>query len=452
MAGMKLDLSAETVEFYKIPSRDSDAGRYVKYAANYGIPAAPKEAFRIFCGNWNRDLDKLSSSLGGGTGGLGEGERHTYNAVSSLSKTYPPGSFEKGRFGDVLFQNPAWLRQAACFPTRRPSGGTLEAPELYGGNLKMPDKLSDAIKWSSLQAKERQEAELEALRKSLAAKAELKGMDAAAWQSQEQAEARPAGPQAEADLGHAPGPEAAPPRAQSEVRSAPKAAAKVKEKAGRSIADKDGELRIAKEERAPQPQAATPPAGPFQAKGKPGDQRRLPQEQDAAGMAEPEPAPQAAPAQAAPRGYAFTPVVSGADLRRYFYAEPIGGTPEFAAIRNSGAPIIINIYNNSRRSVFRMAADALKALPQVFASSAVTFYKGVTEAAAGRAADKQAMIPQIGYSRSVASALSEIIDRRVDMRMDAIQKAIGGAILGERAQDSLAAQASAQRGAGGMGR
>ena len=507
MAQMKLDLDAATVEFYKIPSHPEAAGRYALYASNYGIPAAPKEAFRIFCGNWNRDLGRLSGSLSSGAK-LGEGEKHTYETVSGLSKAYPPGSFEKGRFGDVLFQNPAWIRKATAFPMSRPSDGTLNSPELFGGNLKMPDKLSDAIKWSSAQAKAGQEAELDELKESLAPKADLNGMGAAAWQGQEQAEARAAGPQEEADLGNArnPGQDDAGMEAAEEEAAEEKAAeedledarfpeeegaglsaaqpadsqdhgpkpqheaaapspakpkAAVAEKERPSFVDEDGELNVAGNEavKAPQAQAGSTLANPPAAAKKPNDPKLLLENRGAREASEgiPAQAPGRQPArgegpQGGPAGgYAFTPFVSGADLRQYFYAEPMGGTPEFAAIRNSGAPIIINIYNNSRRSVFRMAADALKALPQVFASSAVTFYKGMSEAVNGRPADKMQIMPQIGYPKQVAYALTEIIDRRVDMRMDAISKAISGAILGERAQDSLAAQ-QPQQGLGGLGR
>lgn len=108
----------------------------------------------------------------------------------------------------------------------------------------------------------------------------------------------------------------------------------------------------------------------------------------------------------------FTPKRNNADLRNYFYVEAKAGTAEFEAIKNSGAQLIVNIYNMSRRYVFGMSVDAIKALPRVFASSAVTFYRSFTDAMNGHSADKHELIEKIGFSRQISNTLNEIIDEQ----------------------------------------
>lgn len=108
----------------------------------------------------------------------------------------------------------------------------------------------------------------------------------------------------------------------------------------------------------------------------------------------------------------FTPKRKNADLRNYFYIEAKAGTAEFEAIKNSGAQLIPNIYNMSRRYVFGMSADAIKALPALFASSAVTFYRSFTDAMNGHSADKHELIEKIGFSRQISNTLNEIIDEQ----------------------------------------
>lgn len=110
-------------------------------------------------------------------------------------------------------------------------------------------------------------------------------------------------------------------------------------------------------------------------------------------------------------GGIFTPK-RNADLRNYFYVEAKAGTAEFETIKNSGAQLIVNIYNMSRRCVFGMSADAIKALPALFASSTVTFYRNVIDAMNGHSADKHELIEKIGFSRQISNTLNEIIDEQ----------------------------------------
>lgn len=451
---MKIDLKRELVEIYKIPNKDEDLKRYKALGESKGVTNVPEVSYKVFSTNWNKDLNDLSSTFDLKNVDFTPKQKNTAQMVLNMAEAFPAGSFKPGEFGDKLFSDPKWLHQIAYFPNHRPSDGSLSAPDLYQGTV-------DLSKINYVGP----ENDFSFYVKALEKKAEEARLNTPEWKGSYKFEGKPftdfrsesvtphpaEDHKAEAKKEKSEAQEAEifakdPIKVKPEVKNAPEVQSevvktKVKDKKTEKIFN---DLKVAEDpEVTPQTEAAPVKPIPTDKTDKKEPDTYLPQETV---ELKPEYIPAVSPRQnVRPKGkptslgQVFTPVVNNADLRNYFYAEPMAGTPEFTAIKNSGAPLIINIYNMSRRSVFGMAADAIKALPHVFASSAVTFYRGMTDAMNGHAANKQDLIPQIGFSNQISNALNAIIDRRVDMRMDAISQAINNAISGERAQNSLAA-------------
>lgn len=447
---MKIDLKRELVEIYKIPNKEEDLKRYKALGESKGVSNVPEVSYKIFSTNWNKDLNDLSSTFDLNVVNFTPKQKNTAAMVLNMADAFPVGSFKPGEFGDKLFSDPKWLHQVAYFPNHRPSDGSLSSPDLYNGKVdpfKYVGPKTDYSFFVNALEKKAEESHLNAVNWKGSYKYDGKPFDfkdSVTPHSTEEhkAEAKPKNNEAhEADVFADDKAEVKP-----EVKKTPEVVAeviktKVKDKKTEKIFNDD--LKVATEsEVKPETEMAPIKPNTNDKTDKKEPESYFPQETV---ELKPEYIPAVRSRQnIRPKGkpqslgQVFTPVVNHADLRNYFYAEPMAGTPEFAAIKNSGAPLIINIYNNSRRSVFGMAASAIRALPHVFASSAVTFYRGFTDAMNGHAANKQDLIPQIGFSNQMANALNAIIDRRVDMRMDAISQAINNAILGERAQNSMA--------------
>lgn len=123
--------------------------------------------------------------------------------------------------------------------------------------------------------------------------------------------------------------------------------------------------------------------------------------------------------------WSFKQDVSGADLRDYFFAQAFEDSDEYQAIRNAGGRKFDQHLPHEKRGLLKVAASALRNLPHAVASSAVTFFRTISDAENHISVPKDEVAQAAGMDAKTVSMIQEIVEKSVEESMSELAKKFG---------------------------